>query len=229
MSMSTRTIAVSTLVLCAVSSATLLGQQSPSTAATPKVIEFPVTMQQDVTAGKTSTGTKIRARLEVATLLNGTVIPRNAVFSGEVVESAKKTGTTPSRLALQIDSVQWKAGSAPVKLYLTTWYYPTTNATGQNLQYGPTQPANRTWNGEGQYPDPNSKVYRPFPGSDSGKGSTVPDTPSSTTSNRRVPMKDIESARSVDGALDIVSSRTNIKLDKLTTYVLAGDNLLPIK
>jgi hypothetical protein len=227
--MSTRTIAVSTLVLCAVSSATLLGQQSPSTAATPKVIEFPVTMQQDVTAGKTSTGTKIRARLEVATLLNGTVIPRNAVFSGEVVESAKKTGTTPSRLALQIDSVQWKAGSAPVKLYLTTWYYPTTNATGQNLQYGPTQPANRTWNGEGQYPDPNSKVYRPFPGSDSGKGSTVPDTPSSTTSNRRVPMKDIESARSVDGALDIVSSRTNIKLDKLTTYVLAGDNLLPIK
>jgi hypothetical protein len=227
--MSTRTTAVSTLVLCAVSSATLLGQQSTGTAATPKVIEFPVTMQQDVSAGKTSAGTKIRARLEVATLLNGTVIPRNAVFSGEVVESAAKTATTPSRLALQIDSVQWKAGSAPVKLYLTTWYYPTTNATGQNLQYGPTQPANRTWNGEGQYPDPNSKVYRPFPGSDSGKDSTVPDTPSSTTSNHRVPMKDIESARSVDGALDIVSKRTNIKLDKLTTYVLAGDNLLPAK
>jgi hypothetical protein len=42
-------------------------------------------------------------------------------------------------------------------------------------------------------------------------------------------MKDIESARSADGALDIVSKRTNIKLDRLTTYVLAGDNLLPAK
>ncbi len=228
--MLTRIVAVSTLVLslviCALSSATLLGQQSPATSAT---VEFPVIMQQSITAGKTSAGTKIRAKLEVPTLLNGTVIPKNAVFSGEVVDSAAKTATTPSRLALRIDSVEWKAGTAPVKLYLTRWYYPTMSATGQDLQYGPTLPANRTWNGQGQYPDPNSKAYKPFPGSDSNKDSPVPDTPSPVTADHRVAMKDVETARSEDGAIYIVCKRSNIKLDKLTIYVLSGDGLLPAK
>jgi hypothetical protein len=186
-------------------------------------------MQQNVAAGKTPVGTRIHAKLEVATLISGTVVPRNAVFSGEVIESAAKTATDPSRLAIRIDSVLWKKGSASVNAYLTAWYYPMMDAAGQDLQYGPTQPANRTWNGQGQYPDPNSKVYKPFPGSDSGNDASAPNTPSSTASNRRVLMKDVESTKNSDGVIAIVSKSNNVKLDKLTIYVLATGDLLPAK
>jgi hypothetical protein len=36
-------------------------------------------------------------------------------------------------------------------------------------------------------------------------------------------MKDVESTSSADGTLTLVSTRTNIKLDKLTTYVFSGE------
>ena len=186
-------------------------------------------MQQNVAAGKTPVGAKIQAKLEVATLMDGKVIPRSAVFSGEVIESAAKTATDPSRLAIRIDSVLWKKGSASLTAYLTAWYYPMRDATGQDLQYGPTQSAKGTWNGQGQYPDPNSKIYKPFPGSDSGNDASAPNTPSSTPSNRRVLMKDVESAKNNDGVIAIVSRNSNIKLDKLTTYVLSTGDPLPPK
>jgi hypothetical protein len=198
-----------------------------SSAATPisaVAREFPVIMQQNVVAGKTPIGTKIQAKLELATLAEGKVIPRNAVFSGEVVESAPKTATDASRLSIRMDSVQWKNGSTPIKAYLTAWYYPTTTDEGQNLQYGPTQSQKATWNGQGAYPDPNSRSYKPFPGSETDKDSSVPDTPSSATSHHRVAMKDVESAQSNEGAITLASKRSNIKLDKLTTYILStGD------
>lgn len=123
----------------------------------------------------------------------------------------------------------WKKQSESLTAYLTAWYYPTIDATGQSLQYGPQEPTKRTWNGLGQYPDPNSKVYRPFPSDDSDKKGGAPDTPASATSNRRVLMKDVESAKNNDGVIAIVSKSTNIKLDKLTTYVLATGDLLPAK
>ena len=163
-------------------------------------------------------------KLDVATLLDGTVIPRNAVFSGEVIESVGKTKTDASRIAIRMDSVQWKGASpAVVKVYLTAWYYPVREQMGQDLQYGPEQSAKGTWNGQGQYPDPNSKSYKPFPGSETDKKSTVPDTPNATTSNQRVQMKGVESTSGADGTLTLVSKRTNIKLDKLTTYVFSSD------
>lgn len=206
-------------------SAALLAQERPN-APVLGAAEFPVVLQQSVTAGKTPVGTKVQAKLMMATLVNGTVIPRNAVFHGEVIESVAKTKTDPSRLAIQMDSGEWKNGSATVKLFVTSWYYPTRNVEAdQDLQYGPEQPASRTWNGQGQYPDPNSKSYQPFPSSDSGNKSSVPDTPSSITSNHRVQMKDVLSAHSKDGAVEITSKRSNIKLDKLTMYVLAADDL----
>lgn len=227
--MLTRTMVVPRLVLSVVCSATLLGQQKPAVPTPYGVQAFPVLMQQSVAAGKTPVGAKIQAKLGVATLVDGVVIPRNATFSGEVIESVAKTNTDPSRLAIRMDSVHWKNGSASVKAYLTAWYYPPRDITGQELQYGPPQPANRTWNGQGQYPDPNASLYQPFPGSASDKGASVPDTPASTTSNHRVLMKDVESVSSNDGAIAIVSKRTNIKLDKLTTYVLASGDLLPAR
>lgn len=227
--MRAQTMAVTTLVLCLSYCTTLLGQQTAAAPVPPGMQEFPVMLQQSVNAGKTPVGTKIQAKLVVATLVAGTVVPRNAVFSGEVVESVAKTKTEPSRLAIRMDSVQWKTGSAPVKVYSTAWYYPAQNEDGQNLQYGPQQPANRTWNGQGQYPDPNSKVYKPFPGSDPNQNTSVPDTPTAITSNHRVAMKDVEAVSGNDGIVTLVCKRTNIKLDKVTTYVLANADLRAAK
>jgi hypothetical protein len=220
-------------VLCVLSvfvtSPVTFGQERRPPATASIIQEFPMILQSNVVAGKTAVGTKIQAKLCVATLANGTVIPRNAVFSGEVTESTAKTANDPSRLAIRIDLAQWKNGSAAIKAYITAWYYPTVNeAAGQNLQYGPTQPANRTWNGEGQYPDPNSKIYRPFPGSGSDQDGSVPDATTSITANRRMPMKDVQSELGTDGSITITSRKNNIKLDKLTTYVIATDELQPV-
>ena len=233
--MFSRGMALTHLVLGVACSAVSFGQQpapapsNSSSANSSAVREFPVILQQNVVAGKTLVGSKVMAKLEVATLMNGAVIPRNAVFAGEVIESSAKTATEPSRLAIRMDSVKWKNGAAAFSVYLTSWYYPTMDQMGQNLQYGPEQPANRTWNGQGQYPDPNSKVYKPFPGGDSDKGGGAPDTPSSASSNRRVLMKDVASVSGDTGAIAIVSKTANLKLDKLTTYVLATGDLLPPK
>lgn len=217
------------LSLCLFCSVIALAQQRPNFSNSSRVQEFPIVMHQSVVAGKTAVGTKIQAKLGAATLVDGVVIPRNAVFSGEVIESAAKTANGPSRLAIRMDTVQWKDLSASIKVYLTSWYYPTKDEAGQNLQYGPTQPASRTWNGAGAYPDPNSKSYKPFPrsDSDSDKAGAVPDTPSSILSNRRILMRDIQSERNRDGVITIVSYRSNIKLDKLTTYVLSAGDLQP--
>ena len=209
-------------------SAALFGQAKPAAPAPFGVQEFPMTMRQNVIAGKTRVGTEIEAKLVVGTLGAGTVFPKNAIFSGKVIESVARTSTEPSRLAIRMDSVRWKDGSATVKLYLTAWYYPTTVATGQDLQYGPQQSQVKTWNGEGAYPDPNSPVVKPFPGSDSGSSpDAVPNTTAAITSRRRVPMKNVMSGKNDDGAVVIGSTRSDIKLDKLTTYVFAADELLP--
>jgi hypothetical protein len=42
-------------------------------------------------------------------------------------------------------------------------------------------------------------------------------------------MKDVDSIRNSDGTVTLTSSRSNLKIDKLTTYVLAKDDLLPAK
>jgi hypothetical protein len=228
MSMFPRPTAVATLAICVFYSPALLGQ-NPATSHPAGVQEFPVILQRNVAAGKTPAGTRIEAKLEAPTLVNGTVVPRDAVFSGGVIESIARTATGPSRLALRMDSVKWKKGSVPVKVYLTAWYYPEKDEMGQDLQYGPQEPANRTWNGQGQYPDPNSKVYKPFPGSDSGKNDSAPGAPVATTGNHPVRMKGVDTESSNEGAIAIVCKTANLKLDKLTIYVLAGSELTPEK
>jgi hypothetical protein len=201
----------------------LLGQQN---VAAPAVREFPVTLQQRVVAGKNLVGSKVRAKLEIATLVDGAVFPRNSVLTGEVTESWPKTAADPSRLAIRMDSIQWKKGSAAIKVYLTAWYYPTTAEAGQNLKYGPPQSPTRTWNGQGAYPSPNSGSYKPFPGGDSDSDkNSIPETPSTKLSDHPVLMKDAEATRSEDGTLKLISKRSNITLDRLTTYVFAESDL----
>lgn len=199
-----------------------LGQQK-SAAPPAGVREFPVVLQQSVESGKTPAGTKIQAKLAVATLVNRVVIPKDAVFSGEVIESVAKTGKDPARLAIRMDSVQWKDGSTSIKAYLTPFYYPRTSEAAPNLQYGPPEPAAKTWNGAGQYPNTDSRVYQPFPGADSDKSTgAIPQTASSTTASNAVRMDNIALAPTADGGIALVSARANLKLDKLTTYVLAA-------
>jgi hypothetical protein len=200
------------------------GQKTAPSPVSAAAQEFPVTFQENIVAGKTPLGTKVQAKLRMATLVNGTVIPEGAIFSGEVVDSGAKTETNPSKLGIRINSAQWKGGSATLNIYLIGWFYPFVSQTGQDLQYGPQQPASRTWNGQGEYPAQDSHVYRPFPSGGSESGS--PDSSSSVTSNHRVQMKNVQTDRSNDGTITLVSSHLNIKLDKMTTYVLASTDLL---
>ena len=92
--------------------------------------ELPIVLRQPVEAGKTAVGTKVEAGLVMATMINGAVLPRGAVISGEVTESVAKSNNSPSRLAIRMDSAQWKNGEAKFKVYLTAWYYPPARADG---------------------------------------------------------------------------------------------------
>ena len=222
-------MAVTASILSIFASIALFARQNPAPASSSAPQEFPVVLQQSVVAGKTPVGSKIRAKLTVATLVGSTVVPRNAVLSGEVIESVANSATTPSRLAIRMDSAQWKNESVSIRVFLTSWYYPTVDQTGQNLQYGPEQPAKRTWSGKGEYPNPGTSIYRPFPEAETDKGTSVPDTPASVTSKHRVQMKNVETEHAQDGAVIIVCRHSSIKLDKLTTYVLANSDLLPGK
>lgn len=175
--------------------------------------EFPVTMRQNIAAGKTPVGTKVEAKLTMATLMSGAVIPAGAIFSGEVIESSAKSSSDPSRIAIRMDSVQWKNGSKPITAYLTAWYYPlqmtqnddredcqTVGGLGMKCPMGTGMPASR------------------FP----------PDAlppPPAQVSTSRVAMKDVDSTRDPDGAISLTSTHFNIKLDKTTTYVFATGDL----
>ncbi len=209
------------------------GSSQQSTASPAASSEFPVIMRQNITAGKTSVGARVQAELVIATMVNGIVVPRGAILSGEVIESVAKSKTEASRLSIRIDSAQWKNGSAPVKIYLTAWYYPEMAMTNRDLSYQPPDAANskRTWNGQGTYPDPGNPIsQQKFPGRDNGKD---PDngalTPASSISKHRTLLKHIESARRDDGVVTLSSSSQNIKIDRLTTYVFATSDLLPPK
>lgn len=232
--MATQSNRKATVIPCAVLLITLVSSVSSQTTANstaPAASEFPVIMRQSITAGKTPVGARVQAELVIATMANGTVVPHGAVLTGEVVQSVAKTKTEPSRLSIRIDTAQWKNGSAPVKIYLTAWYYPEVAIAGQDVSYQPLDATNskRTWNGQGTYPDPNNPIaVQKFPGSDSGKDSdNGPLTPASSISKHRALLKHVESARSDDGIVTLSSSSQNIKIDRLTTYVLAASDLLP--
>jgi hypothetical protein len=203
--MLSRVVAASLILIVSCSAK---GQQQAATASVIGVQEFPVVFQQSVTAGRTPVGTKIQAKLTMATLLNGTVVPQNAEFSGQVVVSQARTESQPSRLSVRLDSLRWKDGSASVKAYVTNWFYPSIAESGQTSQSGP-------WQG------PTSPV--PVP----SYSPSAPDDPNSTTSQHREKMKDVDSERSSDGTVMLVSKQHNLKLDHSTVYVLTPGDLVP--
>ena len=194
-------------------SAVLAGQTKAPAVGAPGRQEFPITMRQSVVAGKTPVGAKVEARLELATLVKGTVIPEGAIFSGEVIESAAKTATDPCRLAIRMDSVQWKKGSASIKAYLTAWYYP------PRLEAGETEIDQDNPIRGGMKPPPPTNPNFPI-------GGPIPPL---GVSDKRVVIKDVESKRQSDGAVTLSSKRLNIKLDRSTTYVLAAEEGTAVK
>src|ERR1700688_551430 len=212
-------------------------QPTPTASSSSGALEFPVVMRQNVAAGTTPVGTKGQAKLAVATLVDGVVVPRDAVFSGEVTESVAKSATDPSRLAIRMDSARWKKGSAPVvlslasKVYLTAWYYPVAETRAQDLSDESPDDASQSWNHRNRpptFPEPNGSASEPFPGRGAGTDlGASPPSPASNISKHRALMKNVESARNSDGAVSLTSKSFNIKIDKLTTYVLAAGDLLP--
>ena len=179
------TILLTTLPLTALTGQT--PDKPPQTP--PQAQDFLVVFQQGIKAGKTAVGTKVQAKLWIATLVDGKVVPRNATVVGEVVESVAKNAGDPCRLSVLLNSMTWKGGSVEIKAYLTSWYYPTTAESGPDLQYGPGESATRNWNyGTGEYPNPNSPSYKPFPGADTGKDRGVADTSNPVTSKNRIAM-----------------------------------------
>ena len=118
-------ILVASLMIIVACSSSSSGQQQPrTTASVAEVQEFPVVFQRSVTAGKTPVGTTIQAKLSMATLLNGIVVPQNAKFLGEIVVSQARTTNQASRLSLRMNSVSWKNGSARVKVFLSDRFSP---------------------------------------------------------------------------------------------------------
>ena len=223
--MSFRTIIVGPLLMAVFCPMALLCQQKADRQTMASAAqEFPVTMRQNIIAGKTPAGTKVEARLAIATLMAGKVIPEGAIFSGVVVESAARSAGTPSRLSVRMESVQWKKESARVTAYLTSWYYPIRMAGNDDVSSEPAGIHGDIGMQRGTGSRSGPKSAQPYP-SGTQQGPDVPSAPTSNLSEHRVEMKDIESERASDGTLSISSSRINIRLDKSTTYVFATGQL----
>jgi hypothetical protein len=207
-------------------------EKTPLSASSSDLIEFPVQLQQKIAAGITPVGTKVQAKLTISTLVHGTVVPKDAVLSGEVTESVAKSSDAPSKLGIRMDSAQWKNGSLPLKAYLTEWYYParSTMVEDRNSEYssihgsvgvtvGGGNPYPPSPTGRDDYPQTDPTSFPPAP--DPGTGSA--------DSTHRVRMKDVDSKRNDDGSIALTSKKNSLKLDKYTTYVLAPGTLLPQK
>ena len=216
--------------------AILLGQASSTPAISSAGLELPALMRQKVIAGATPVGSKVQAKLAVATLVDGVVVPQGALLSGEVTVSAAKSASEPSRLAIRMDSASWKNGKAQKmkmidlknKVYLTEWYYPATSLIGQATSDDPGNSPlydSRHRNDASQIPGP-----PPFPGHDSNRDANrLPGAPNpdSGLSQHRVLMKNIESIRNPEGGFVITSKGSGIKLDKSTTYVFGAGGMAP--
>ena len=190
--------------------------------------ELPIILKQNVVAGKTAVGTKVDGQLVMATMVKTGVIPRDALISGEVIESVAKSSNSPSRLSIRMDLAQWKNGGVKFKGYLTAWYYPPAPMPPPNVSYVPPGDR-RNWGGVDptvDTTDPPNPAQRLSRQQDT---SVNADAPATFISKNRVLMKNVNVASGAEGSIVLVSARSNIKLEKLTTYVFAVSEVLPDK
>ena len=217
--MLTRRLVVQGAIL-AFCSAASIGQQSHQASPPPVLREFPMVLQQSVEAGKTPAGTQVQGKLAAATLFYGTLIPKNAVASGVVVESESKRGKDRARLAIRMNTVSWNGGWTPLNAYLMPLYYPATGQAVPNLPNESPDPDSRTLNGPNQSSE--SPMSRPFAGggSEANQGA-IPDV--AILSSRPVRMRNVVLEPTSNGGIALVSEHANIKLFKMTTYVFAAE------
>jgi len=205
------------------------GQAKTAVPRAAALLDLPIVMQQKVAAGKTLVGTKVQAKLAVATLLNGVVLPEDAILTGEVIESVAKSASNPSILGIRMDSAQWANGVAHIKAYLTAWYYPLVS-TPNNDDTSPDSPYAATnlkrWNGSGYIPDSSIRLPGAVPNRNSEQDKSPAAPPTAATlsgiSKRRTLMKDVQTTSQPDGALALTSKQSTIRLDKTTIYMLVA-------
>jgi hypothetical protein len=215
----------------------LLAQDSkPDLNATPS-LEFPASLQAKVVAGSTPVGAEVRAKLAMATLLDGVVIPQDALISGHVEQSVAKTSDAPAILKIRFDSARWKKGSAPLNLYLAGCYYPIEfrglgdNPSGIHGEVGVTM--------GGARPDTFPRTNGGMPNSggmttmDASRPDTYPDPRPqvgvSEVSKHWVRLEKVDTVVAADGSLQITSNERNLKLDKGTIYLLRNASAPPAK
>jgi hypothetical protein len=97
----------------------------------------------------------------------------------------------------------------------------------QDLSYRPPDAQNSSKNPGGtDYTEPkNPMSQQRFPRRDTDDNIEAA-PPASRISKQRVLMKNVESMRNGDGPVVLFSTKSTIRLDKVTTYVLANGELL---
>lgn len=216
--MSTRTLFVFAVVI-GLCGTVALGQQKSTAPFSSPLREFPVVMQQSIEAGKTPVGTKVQAKLAVATTFHGIVIPRNAVVTGVVFESVRKTATAPSRLGIRMENAKWKdEATCMMKAYLMPLYYP---VVSQAMQ-GPPAESSDTDSGSMSGSNQSSPMSQPSFGGSNSEAAQEAMPNLLKLSSRPVSMKNVVIEPVPDNGVELVSQHDNIKLHKMTTYVLAG-------
>jgi hypothetical protein len=211
-----------------------LAQLPPPPPPPPKpepILELPASLQNKVAAGSTAVGTEVRAKLTLATLVAGVVIPEDAIISGHVEVSVAKTKDSPSQLKIKFDSAHWKKGSTPLNLYMVSCYYPvefntaaTDNPSGVHGDVGvsmggappPTSlPRGTTTGGLSANGMPTMDAGRP-----DGFPDPRPNVSLSEVAKHWVRMEKVDTSPTPDGGLQMSSNDRNIKLDKNTIYLL---------
>jgi hypothetical protein len=201
-------------------------------------LEFPAALQSKVVAGSTAVGTEVRAKLTLATLVAGVVIPEEAIISGRVEQSVARTKDAPSLLKIKFDSAHWKKGSLPLDLYLVSCYYPlefntaaADNPPGVHGDIGITMGSAPA---PGSLPRSNGGLpSNGTPSMDASHQDNFPDPRGnvslSEVAKHWVRMEKVETAPSPDGGLQMTSTDRNIKLDKNTIYLLRNSPTMPAK
>jgi len=181
--------------------------------------EFPVLLQQTVEAGKTPVGTKVTGKLAVATQFHGTLIPRDAIVSGVIFESVRKSANGPSRLGIRMENAKWKGESTcMMKAYLMPLYYPLTTQSLQGAPIESPDPESRTLSGPNQ--SGSSPMSAPSSNNSDAIQAAIPQI--ARIASRPVSMKNVAMEPVPNDGVALVSEHDNIKLYKMTTYVLAA-------
>ena len=202
-------------------SAALIAQQSRPASSSGVLREFPVILQQSVEAGKTPVGTEVKGKLVIATQFHGTLIPRDAVVSGVVFESVRKSAKGPSRLGIRMENAKWKGESTcMMKAYLMPLYYPLVSQSMQGPPVESSDTGSGSMNGSNQ--SASSPMSQPSFGGSNSEAAQEAMPNLLTLSSRPVSMKNVVIEPVPDNGVELVSQHDNIKLQKMTTYVLAA-------